>query len=141
MTARVKVTTLHSTDTRPLQLGRGYQRLLIERGDADNLDVHVNVLKVGSGLGPYHYHERSENIYIVLSGTIEAIVDGKRFILRKDDVALIPPGTPHSAGNVGEVEALAIEIYAPPRGTDYHVLDDPTRVEDAPASAREGHAR
>ena len=137
MAAKAKVTTLQTTRTRPMQLGRGYQHILVEGQDARNLDVHVNVIKVGSGPGPYHYHERCENIYIVLTGTIEAIVDGKRFILRTDDVALIPPGVPHSAGNVGDVEASVIEIYAPPRGADFHVIADPVHVEDALLSDRE----
>lgn len=135
MTAGAKITSIPSAPTRPMQLGRGYQRVLVEGEGAINVDVHVNVIKVGSGPGPYHYHERCENIYIVLSGTIEAIVDGVRHVLRKDDVAFIPPGVPHSAGNVGDADAVAIEIYSPPRGTDFHVVEPPTRVRDAVTSA------
>ncbi len=138
MSPKPHITRLDTNTTRPMQLGRGYQRILVEGEDAKNADVHVNVIKVGSGSGPYHYHDKCENTYIVLEGTIEAIVEGQRFILKKGDVAFIPAGLRHSAGNAGDVEAVAIEIYAPPRGTDFHTVDDPTHVVDAPASAREG---
>jgi mannose-6-phosphate isomerase-like protein (cupin superfamily) len=121
-----------------MQLDRGYQRVLVEGAGADNVDVHVNVINVGSGPGPYHFHERCDNVYIVLSGTVEAVVDGVRYTLQKDDVAFIPPGVPHSAGNTGAVEAVVIEIYAPPRGTDFHVVRDPRHVQDANPTGSEG---
>lgn len=130
-----KVTNLNTAPTRQMQLGRGYQRLLVEGDGAKNVDVHVNHIKVGSGPGPYHYHARCENVYIVLEGTVEAVVDGVRYILGKDDVAFIPPGVPHSAGNGGEVEAVAIEIYSPPRNGDFNVVDPPTAVRDAPTAS------
>lgn len=101
MTARVKLTNLRTAPTRPMQLGRGYQRILVEGEDAQNVDVHVNVLKAGSGSGPYHYHARSENIYTVLAGTIEAIVEGTRYLLRENDVAFIPPGVHRSPPSRG----------------------------------------
>ncbi len=116
-----------------MQLGRGYQLLLTEGAGARNVDVHVNVIEVDSGPGPYHYHERAENVYVVLSGTIEVIADGVRHILREGDAAFIPPGLPHAAGNAGAVEARVLEIYAPPRNGDYHVVDDPASVIDASA--------
>lgn len=99
--------------------------MLIEGEGAKNVDVHINVIKVGSGPGLYHYHARTENVYLVLAGTVEVIVDGERHLLREGDVAFIAPGVPHSAGNGGDAEAEVIEIYAPPRGDDFHVVDVP----------------
>jgi mannose-6-phosphate isomerase-like protein (cupin superfamily) len=82
------------------------------------------VINVDSGPGPYHYHERAENIYIVLEGLVEVMIEGTRHVLRKDDVAFIPPGLRHYAGNAGDTPAKVIEIYAP-AGTDFHIVDDP----------------
>lgn len=120
--ARAHFTTIASAPTRPLQLDRGFQRLLVEGAGARNLDVHVNVIAVGSAPGPYHYHERSENVYIVLSGVVDIFVEGEHRSLKAGDVAFIPPGLRHSAHNAGTDVAELIEIYAPPRGTDFHVV-------------------
>jgi quercetin dioxygenase-like cupin family protein len=116
---------LADAPTRPMRYDRGTQiRLFGEETGARNIDVHINVINVDSGPGPYHYHEHAENVYIVLDGEIEAIVEGERHILRKDDVAFIPPGLRHSAGAVGSTPARAIEIYSPV-GVDFHIVEDP----------------
>jgi mannose-6-phosphate isomerase-like protein (cupin superfamily) len=124
------VFNLSEAPTRPLRFDRGTQiRLFTEDTGTKNVDVHINVINADSGSGPYHYHERAENVYIVLDGQIEAIVEGKRYLLGKDDVAFIPAGLKHSAGAAGGAPARAIEIYAP-AGTDFHIVDDPTDVVD-----------
>ena len=69
-----------SAEATPMKLGRGITKHLAgPRGGAQRVDVHINVINEDSGIGPYHYHEKAENIYIVLDGVVEAIVDGKRF--------------------------------------------------------------
>jgi mannose-6-phosphate isomerase-like protein (cupin superfamily) len=121
---------LRDAPTRPMRYDRGTQiRLFGEETGAANVDVHINVINVDSGSGPYHYHERAENVYIVLEGQVEAVVEGKRYVLGKDDVAFIPPGLRHSAGTTGDVPARAIEIYAP-SGIDFNIVDDPTEIVD-----------
>jgi mannose-6-phosphate isomerase-like protein (cupin superfamily) len=117
------VFNLADAPTRPMRWDRGTQiRLFGEETGARNIDVHINIIDVDSGPGPYHFHEHAENVYIVLEGEIEAVVEGERHILRKDDVAFIPPGLRHSAGNAGTTPARAIEIYAPV-GLDFHIVD------------------
>jgi mannose-6-phosphate isomerase-like protein (cupin superfamily) len=117
------VFNLADAPTRRMRWDRGTQiRLFGEETGARNIDVHINVIDVDSGPGPYHFHEHAENVYIVLEGEIEAIVEGERHVLKKDDVAFIPPGLRHSAGNAGATPARAIEIYAPV-GVDFHIVD------------------
>ena len=129
------VFNLKDASTRPLRWDRGTMiRIFGEETPATNVDVHINVLNIDSGTGPYHYHERAENIYIVLEGTFEVVVEGIRYYLKKDDVAFIPPGLRHYAGNAGDIPAKAIEIYAP-AGTDFHIVDDPTDIVEAAESA------
>lgn len=124
------VFNLRDAPTRPMRYDRGTQiRLFGEDTGAVNVDVHINVINADSGTGPYHFHERAENVYIVLEGQIEAVVEGKRYVLGKDDVAFIPPGLKHSAGATGGAPARAIEIYAP-SGVDFHIVDDPIDVVD-----------
>lgn len=124
------VFNLSEAPTTPMRYDRGTQiRLFGEDTGAKNVDVHINVINADSGSGPYHYHERAENVYIVLEGQVEAVVEGKRYILGKDDVAFIPAGLKHLAGATGGAPARVIEIYAPV-GTDFHIVDDPTDVVD-----------
>lgn len=88
-----------------------------------NVDLHINEIKVDAGPGPTHYHERSENIYVVLEGLLEVRVEGQIYLFGPDEVAYIPPGVVHSAGNAGTTVTRVIEIYAPP-GPDFHIVDD-----------------
>jgi len=85
--------------------------------------VHINLINVDSGPGPTHYHAKAENIYVVLEGNVEAIVEGKKYYLGPGEVAFIPPGVRHQAGNCGDKIARVLEIYAP-AGEDFHIVDD-----------------
>ena len=107
---------------------RGITRHLVGPSvGAVKVDVHINTLNQDSGTGPYHYHARAENVYVVLDGVVEAIIDHQRYFLVKDDVVFIPRGVPHAAGSAGFGSATVLEIYAPV-GHDFHVLDDPGEV-------------
>ena len=110
--------------TRRMKLDRGELIPIAdpERG-VKNADVHILLIKVGSDPGKLHYHERSENIYIVLEGTLEVVVEGERFMLGPDEVGFIPPGVKHAAGNGGDTMDKVIEIYSPP-GPDFHIVDE-----------------
>lgn len=133
--ARPLVFSLEDAPRRPLRFDRGTMiRLFGEETGARNLDFHINVINVDSGPGPYHYHERAENAYLVIEGRVEVVVEGVRYYLEKNDVGFIPPGLRHYAGNGGDIPAKVIEIYAP-AGTDFHIVDDPREIVDAPSVA------
>jgi len=127
------VFNLADAPTHALRYDRGTQyELFGPKNGAANADIHINVINLDSGRGPYHYHERAENFYIVLDGKVEACVEGVRYFLEKDDVAFIPPGLRHYAGTAEDspVPARVIEIYAP-AGTDFNIVGDPIGVVDA----------
>lgn len=108
----------------PMRLGRGITRHLVGPPDgARNVDVHINVLNHDSGMGPYHFHRHAENVYLVLEGAVQVVIDGVARRLEKDDVAFIPPGVPHAAGSAGGEQAVVLEIYAP-AGKDFHIVSD-----------------
>jgi len=90
---------------------------------AENVDVHVNVLRADTPVAPYHFHAEAENVYIVLEGEADAIVDGERLRLKAMDVVFIPPGVPHAVGGAGVGPVTLIEIYAP-AGQDFHLVGD-----------------
>jgi mannose-6-phosphate isomerase-like protein (cupin superfamily) len=118
--------SLESAPRRPLRGGRGESVRLVDEevGSAANVDLHLNYLYPGSGPGPRHYHERAENVYLVLDGTIEVEVGNEVVSLAADEVLMIPPGVVHATSNPGDRTAVFLEIYAP-AGADFHVVPEP----------------
>ena len=111
--------------TRKMNLGRGTSIKLVngETG-ASNVDVHINLLNEDSGPGEIHYHARAENVYVVLEGTLEVVIEGERHLLGPGEVGWIAPGVVHTAGNAGLGGVTRIlEIYAP-AGEDFHAVPD-----------------
>ena len=97
-----------------LRYGRGVvERIAGPEVGARNADVHLNRILAGSAPGPYHLHTAAENVYLVLSGSVRVRIDGVDHDLAVGDAAFIPAGVPHSASNVGRVDAEILEIYAP----------------------------
>lgn len=131
MKSKVFKSNLGRARLQTMRFNRGVMHRLVDPDiGAANIDLHINVLNVDSGPGPYHYHANSENVYIVLEGTIWAIIEGEKHVLEKDDVLFIPPGTKHSAGNGGSVPARVIEIYTPP-GPDFNIVEDEPEAQNA----------
>lgn len=67
------------------------------------------------GVSGEHLHTRTEEIYLVLSGTAEVLLDGRPHRLGKGGMALTRIGSSHALRNVGDVpvEWLVIELLAP----------------------------
>lgn len=64
---------------------------------------------------PRHAHVE-EQIVIVLEGEFEFDIDGEVRMLRKGDVAVVPPWVPHGARTQG-VPCLEVDVFNPPRET------------------------
>jgi mannose-6-phosphate isomerase-like protein (cupin superfamily) len=127
---RVTIKSFSDAAEQAMDLGRGISRLLVGPDEGiDSIDLHVNELIPGGGLGNYHYHARAHNVYLVLEGTMEAVIDGRWYLLPENGVAVIPAGVPHAAGNAGDTLARIIEVYAP-AGKDFNILADPETVVD-----------
>ena len=87
-------------------------------------------------MGVYHVHNHAENIWIVIHGTLEAIIGGVRYIVNEGELIFMPSAVPHATGNPGDVDMFAVEIYCPP-STHYEPRDAydatlPDEIEDAP---------
>lgn len=62
---------------------------------------------------PVHTHVE-EQIVVVLEGEIDYEIDGKVRTLRRGDIAMIPPWSPHG-GRTGDEPCVELEIFSPPR--------------------------
>jgi hypothetical protein len=85
----LKVMRIEDAPVRVMRWDRGKALRLVDEADgAKNVDVHINLINVDSGPGPTHYHAKAENIYVVLEGNVEAIVEGKKYRLGPGDTRL-----------------------------------------------------
>ena len=120
--------------TKDLRGGRGVTLQLINPGTgSEYVDVHVNVLKPGSGRGPYHYHSNAENIYYVLEGRARLVIEGVEYFAGPGEAVWIPRNEKHDVMNVGEGELRVIEIKVP---ADSDFITVPYPGDEAAAQAQ-----
>jgi len=67
--------------------------------------------------GPDNSHHGSDQWLYVVSGTGEAIVNGKRHELRTGSLLLIERGEKHEIKNTGRTKLKTINFYVPPAFT------------------------
>lgn len=121
--AQVKVTSLRDANPRALNDEKGLTYSIIGQEDgAVQVDLHLNVVNPRTRAFPLHYHDKNENVYIILKGTAELRLDDGTRRLGEGGVVFIPPGTPHALGNPGDVELVALELYSP-ADADFHRLE------------------
>lgn len=68
--------------------------------------------------GPENHHRGADQWLYVVSGTGEAIVDGKAHPLREGSLILIEHGEKHEVKNLGRSEMKTLNIYVPPAYTN-----------------------
>jgi mannose-6-phosphate isomerase-like protein (cupin superfamily) len=82
---------------------------------------------------PLHIHPTVEEIVYIDSGTAEITVGDEQRIVGSGAIAFIPPGTPHSTRNVGDMPLHLHAIFSTPN-IDIQMLDR------LPAPGTEGDA-
>jgi mannose-6-phosphate isomerase-like protein (cupin superfamily) len=63
-------------------------------------------------------HTYTEQTLFFLSGTGEAVLDGKTSLISGGDVVVVTPGTEHNFINTGTVPLKIYTVYAPPNHID-----------------------
>jgi mannose-6-phosphate isomerase-like protein (cupin superfamily) len=110
--------------TKDMRNGRGVSlRLINEATGSQYVDFHVNVLREGSGPGPYHYHSNAENIYYVLEGTAKVNIEGRHVTAGPGVAVWIPANEKHDVENVGQGDLRVIEIKVP-ANSDFIMAED-----------------
>lgn len=91
--------------------GAGSVSLLLNASTGSPLAVDRLVLNKGAAVPP-HRHEGSAEILVIVSGSVDMIINGAPVHAGAGDAVQIPAGVEHSAT---AVEALdAVQIYTPP---------------------------
>ena len=80
-----------------------------------HLEVFVGELEVGGSTGHQPYaHGDSEELFVVLAGTVQLEVGGEVFHLEQGDSIDYRSSTPHRASNAGNDLAEVMWIISPP---------------------------
>ena len=66
-----------------------------------------------SSVAPVHQHPQ-EQIGTVIEGSYEFELDGRKKVVRKGDVYVVPPNVPHGAVTHNE-SCLVLDVFSPPR--------------------------
>lgn len=75
----------------------------------------IMTLKPGQSSGEKpEAHKNSEQVLLVIEGEVCAEVDGQRKNLKRRDIIVIPPGTPHKFKNNGKRRCVTFNTYSPP---------------------------
>lgn len=95
-------------------------------GDAADCTVVYNELDPGSRIG--RHRDGSEELLFVLSGTVEANVDGATATVDAGSLAVLPAGEPHAVANVGSTPARLVGVFGSTT-VDSAFESDPTVVD------------
>ena len=103
-------------DERPaLSFGILGRKLLLTPGPLRHLEVFAGDLEVGGSTGPQPYaHGDSEELFVVLSGSVQLQLDGQLFELERGDSIDYRSSTPHRVSNAGQELAEVMWIISPP---------------------------
>jgi transcriptional regulator with XRE-family HTH domain len=103
-------------DERPaLQFGILGRKLLLTPRPLHHLEVFAGELEVGGSTGAEPYaHGDSEELFIVVSGTVRLELGGEEFELEPGDSIDYRSSTPHRALNTGDELAEVLWIISPP---------------------------
>jgi mannose-6-phosphate isomerase-like protein (cupin superfamily) len=75
----------------------------------------VMTLAPGKASGPLpESHENSEQILLVVEGSVSGEIAGQKAKLHRGDVVVIPHGVKHRFTNEGSTPAVTFNVYTPP---------------------------
>jgi transcriptional regulator with XRE-family HTH domain len=103
-------------DERPaLAFGVLGKKLLLTPRPLHHLEVFVGELEVGGSTGEQPYaHGDSEELFVVLSGSVQLELGGELFDLESGDSIDYRSSTPHRIANTGDELAEVMWIISPP---------------------------
>jgi quercetin dioxygenase-like cupin family protein len=97
--------------------------------DADDtggaLTAHRSTFLAGADGAPPHLHTRATELFVVLGGALEVLLDEELVTLHTGDVLAIPPLLPHAFGAAPGADAEVLFVLTPgrPRADYYRLLD------------------
>jgi len=98
----------------------------------DNVASNRAVLRAGSAGVPPHFHAQSSEVFLVLSGSLEALVGEEVVTLIEGDVLIVEPSTVHALAPAADRDAAIFVVTTPAADRfDYYRLLDRVQRGDA----------
>lgn len=113
-TATIRAAAEVIWDEPPAHYGGAFSKLLVrpESCGARSIDYRISVYQPRAYVAP-HKHRIQEQVYHVLEGEGLMELEGKRTVVRKDDVIFIPPGVEHAIYNTGMTDIKFVVVTSP----------------------------
>ena len=101
-------------DEPPAHYGGAFSKLLVrpESCGSKSIDYRISVYQPRAYVA-LHKHRIQEQVYHVLEGEGLMELDGKKQVVRKDDVIFIPPGIEHAIYNTGMTDIKFVVVTSP----------------------------
>jgi quercetin dioxygenase-like cupin family protein len=102
--------------------GEGHVLAATVRGRHEHSNINfVDMVEIppGSTVGRHRHSESDEEIYIILAGEAELLIDGRHERIGRGDVAINPPGGEHALCVLGQRPLLMIVVDVSVDGSGY----------------------
>lgn len=88
---------------------------------------------------PAHFHTRASELFFVIGGSLQVLVDDEVKILNEGDLLLVPPHTPHAFAAAPGAEADVLFVFTPgmPRFDYLRLLGRVMRGEASPQEIKD----
>ncbi|UCD68707.1 MAG: cupin domain-containing protein [Betaproteobacteria bacterium] len=113
-TAAIRAAAEVIWDEPPAHYGGAFSKMLVrpESCGSKSIDYRISVYQPRAYVAP-HKHRIQEQVYHVLEGEGLMELDGKKQVVRKDDVIFIPPGIEHAIYNTGMTDIKFVVVTSP----------------------------
>ncbi|MEU8999723.1 cupin domain-containing protein [Streptomyces caniferus] len=92
---------------------------------------------------PAHFHTRASELFFVIGGSLQVLVDDEVTVLDEGDLLLVPPHTPHAFAAAPGAEADVLFVFTPgmPRFDYLRLLGRVMRGEASPQEIKDSSER
>lgn len=113
-TAAIRAAAEVIWDEPPAHYGGAFSKMLVrpESCGSKSIDYRISVYQPRAYVAP-HKHRIQEQVYHVLEGEGLMELDGKKQVVRKDDVIFIPAGIEHAIYNTGMTDIKFVVVTSP----------------------------
>lgn len=89
------------------------------------LTSHRSRFAGGSAGAPPHFHKTAAELFLVLDGSLDVLLDNEIVTITADDLLVVPPGLPHAfaPSAARSAEVLFVLTPAKPRFDYYRLLE------------------